>query len=113
MLAMLIGAHLIGDLILQNHWMQAKSKSSFTCTVHVVAYSIPFWTLWSCNVVTWPIVLAILVEHWLQDRYALHLWWMRRFGQSPVTKWPTGPFCVDQAFHIGFMWELVLLIGHW
>lgn len=34
MLAKLFIAHLVGDFLLQNHWMQAKSKSSFVCSVH-------------------------------------------------------------------------------
>ena len=38
----LIIAHLVGDFLLQNDWMQAKSRSSSVCTAHVACYSIPF-----------------------------------------------------------------------
>lgn len=88
-------AHMFGDVILQNHWMQKKSKDSFVCTVHVVVYSWCFWFL-----LPWPLVIAILAEHWLQDRFGLHLAWMRLYRQTTPDKWPVGPLCIDQAWHL-------------
>lgn len=99
MLAELIVAHLVGDFILQNHWMQRKAVSSWVCTVHVACYSIPFWLL---GLSPW-LILAILTEHWLQDRFALHLRWMKLYRQTTPDKWPVGPLCIDQAFHAGFI----------
>jgi hypothetical protein len=100
MIALLITAHLIGDFILQNNWMQAKSRSSWVCTVHVGAYALPFvpLVLWA-GLPVWAL-LAILAQHWLQDRFALHLRWMRFYRQTPPDVWPVGPLCVDQAWHI-------------
>lgn len=109
-LAPLICAHLVGDFILQNHWMQRKSVSSFVCTIHVLCYSIPFIPFAVWHGPKW-VFFAILIEHWLQDRFALHLKWMKFYEQTPSDKWPTGPLCVDQAFHIGFI-GLFVWIAH-
>jgi uncharacterized protein DUF3307 len=94
----LIIAHLIGDFLLQNHWMQRKSESSWVCTVHVAVYALPMMF-----VAPGLLLALILIEHWLQDRFGLHLRWMRFYGQTPPDKWPVGPLCVDQAMHIAFM----------
>lgn len=108
-LALLIGAHLIGDFLLQNHWMQAKSKNSWVCTVHVLCYSLPFWLLVGLGQLPALLCVMILVQHWQQDRFALHLKWMSTYRQTTPDKWPVGPLCMDQAFHVGFMWLLCLV----
>lgn len=103
MIAQLIIAHLIGDFLLQNHWMQAKSKSSFVCSVHVAFYSTFFVIMWASGVLPGWALIAILAQHWLQDRFALHLRWMSIYGQTPPDKWPVGPLCMDQAWHLAFI----------
>jgi len=95
--------HLIGDFLLQNHVMQMKSKSSLICTIHVAAYSIPFCFGVGCGVLNHLQLAAILIEHWLQDRYALHLRWMKFFRQTPPDLWPVGPLCMDQSMHLAFI----------
>lgn len=103
-------AHLVGDFLLQNHWMQAKSRSSWVCSVHVAAYSIPFWLcVLLGGLPVWALV-AILVEHWLQDRFVLHLGWMKAYKQSPPELWPVGPLCIDQSMHLAFI-ALVSMIA--
>lgn len=109
MLAYLIGAHLIGDFLFQNHWMQRKSQSSWVCTCHVFVYGMPFFFLAVTGLLPFIALAFILVEHWLQDRFALHLKWMRLYEHTTVDKWPVGPLCVDQAMHVGFMWLVALL----
>jgi len=109
MFALLLGAHLIGDFLLQNDWMQAKSKSSWVCTAHVASYSNPFIVLLFLGQLDWVPFLLLLAQHWLQDRFALHLKWMAFYGQTPPDRWPVGPLCVDQAFHIGFLWALAIV----
>lgn len=103
MLAILIIAHLVGDFLLQNHWMQRKAQSSFVCTVHVACYAIPFALLALHGTLGWITFSVIVVQHWLQDRFALHVKWMRFYGQTPPEKWPVGPLCVDQSFHLAFI----------
>ena len=105
-LALCFVAHLVGDFLLQNHWMQRKSVSSFVCTVHIAFYSTVFWLILS-----WPLVLAILLEHWLQDRFGLHLRWMKFYGQTPPDKWPVGPLCMDQSLHLAFIAFVVVMGG--
>lgn len=109
MLAQLVCAHLFGDFVLQNNWMQAKSRSSFVCTVHVFLYAVPFlFVLAQGRLPVWCL-LAILIQHWFQDRFSLHLKWMNFHRQTSPDKWPTGPLCVDQAMHISFIWLVWLL----
>jgi len=103
LLSYLIIAHLIGDFLLQNHWMQAKSKNSIVCSVHVAFYSLPFWVLvWRGYLPCWAIG-AILCQHWFQDRFALHLRWMKLYRQSPPEMWTVGPLCIDQSMHLAFV----------
>lgn len=103
MLAQLIIAHLIGDFLLQNHWMQAKSRSSFVCSVHVGCYALPFIALAGFGTLPAWALAVILAQHWTQDRFALHLRWMETYRQTPPDKWPVGPLCMDQAWHLAFI----------
>jgi hypothetical protein len=109
MIELLFAAHVFGDFPLQNHWMQAKSKSSWVCTAHVAAYSTPFVALviWA-DLPLWAFC-AIMIQHWLQDRFALHLVWMRIYKQTMPQLWPVGPLCMDQAWHITFVTIVGLL----
>lgn len=103
MIALLITAHLFGDFPLQNDWMQSKSRNSWVCTAHVAAYSLPFLALAILSAIPWWVFVVIISEHWLQDRFALHLKWTRLYRQTPPDKWPIGPLCMDQAWHISFI----------
>lgn len=110
MLTQLICAHLVGDFLLQNHWMQAKSRSAHVCAIHVLAYSIPFSALvYFAELPAWAWGV-ILIQHFLQDRFALHLKWMRLIEQTTPAQWPTGPLCVDQAMHIAFLWLVSIFL---
>lgn len=104
-LAHLICAHLTGDFLLQNHWMQRKTESSWVCTVHVAFYLIPFLFM---RLGLW-VLLAIAVEHWLQDRFGLARRWMVVYRQTPPELWPVGPLCMDQAMHIWFIWLVSMI----
>ena len=100
MLGYLIAAHLLGDFILQNDWMQKKSKSSFVCSVHVLFYLIPFVAVAVWGGLYWWAFAIIGIEHWLQDRFSLHIKWMKFYRQTTPDKWKEGPLCVDQSFHV-------------
>lgn len=117
LLPQLIVAHLIGDFLFQSHWMASnKAKSSFVCVVHVAFYLVPFFMVWSMNPFQWQnniplwMYAAIAVQHFLQDRFQLHLKWMKFYGQTPPEHWPTGPLCVDQAWHIAFLWLFSMML---
>ena len=101
---LLLAAHLIGDFLLQNDDM-ARNKASSTraCLSHIAAYSTPFLMLSAVTDLPFLAFVAILAQHYAQDRYALHLRWMRFFSQTPPDRWPTGPLAVDQAMHVSFL----------
>lgn len=110
MISVLLICHLIGDFILQNHWMQAKDRDSWVCGVHIAAYSLPFWVVCIFGSLPAWFVVVVLIQHGLQDRFALHRRWMAFFRQTPADKWPVGPLCLDQAWHLGFMGALTALL---
>jgi NADH:ubiquinone oxidoreductase subunit H len=100
---LLLAAHAFGDFPLQNDWMQAKSRSTLVCFIHICAYSLPFQLLYFTGWLPFWAYWAIMVQHFLQDRFALHLKWMRFYKQTPPNKWPVGPLAMDQAWHISFL----------
>lgn len=64
-------AHLVGDYILQSHWMaQEKAKQSLAAGVHAASYTLPFIFL-TQN----PAALAfICLTHFVIDRFRLARW---------------------------------------
>lgn len=78
-------AHLVGDYLLQSHWMATeKTKQSLAAAVHAGTYTIPFLFL------TWsPAALAFICgTHFLIDRFRLarYLVWLKNGRLSqPVT----------------------------
>lgn len=63
-----IVAHLVGDYLLQSHWMaQEKTKQSFAAAVHAMSYTLPFLFLtWSL-----PALAVIVGTHFVIDRFRL------------------------------------------
>lgn len=108
MLSALIIAHLCGDFFLQNEWMQAKSRSSLVCTAHVACYMLPFVALSVFVHLPMWLLAAIAVEHWLQDRFGLHLYWIKLKAGTPAEKWPLGPLANDQAMHLTWIGVVAL-----
>lgn len=63
-----IVAHLVGDYILQSHWMATeKTKQSFAAAAHAVCYTLPF-VLITQSAVALGIICG---THFLIDRYRL------------------------------------------
>lgn len=61
-------AHLVGDYILQSHWMATeKTKRSLAAAVHALTYAFPFMFI-STSV---PALLFIVVTHFIIDRWRL------------------------------------------
>jgi hypothetical protein len=104
LLPVLIVAHLVGDFILQDDSMaRLKSSSHWVCYRHIGFYSLPFAVLLLSGLLPLWAFLAIMAQHYVQDRYALHLRWMKFYGQTPPERWPVGPLCVDQAMHLAWI----------
>lgn len=79
-----IVAHLVGDYLIQSHWMATeKTKRSLAAAIHAVTYTLPFLLL-TIN----PVALAlIVVSHFLIDRYRLARFvvWAKNGMRGPVT----------------------------
>lgn len=98
-----IYAHLIGDWILQNHWMATRKKSlSWVCAVHVLTYLIPF----CFTPLAWWKIGLIGLQHFGQDRTNFIPWLMRAKGSGGFIDPPLGPWSVivtDNIVHILFI----------
>jgi Protein of unknown function (DUF3307) len=77
-------AHLVGDYILQSHWMaQNKTKSNTAAAIHAVSYTLPF-ALISHSLIA---LAAICVTHFAIDRWRLARFvvWLKNGPWLPVT----------------------------
>lgn len=96
-------AHLIGDFILQNDWMaKGKKENSLICLIHIITYLIPFVFT---DIIWWGIVL-IGVEHFIQDRTNIIVWFMRIKGSDKFAEPPMAPWSIiitDNIIHILFI----------
>lgn len=79
-----IVAHLVGDYILQSHWMATeKTKKNLAAAVHAITYTLPF-----LFITLDPIALLIIsVSHFFIDRYRLARFvvWAKNGMSGPVT----------------------------
>lgn len=79
-----IVAHLVGDYILQSHWMATeKTKQSFAAAVHAICYTLPFLLITRA-----PAMLAVICgTHFLIDRFRLARFvvWAKNGARGPIT----------------------------
>lgn len=79
-----IVAHLVGDYIIQSHWMATeKTKRSLAAAIHAVVYSAPFLFI-TQNAAALVIVCG---THFLIDRYRLARFvvWAKNGCRGPIT----------------------------
>jgi hypothetical protein len=79
-----IVAHLVGDYLLQSHWMATeKTRNSVAAAVHAITYTLPF------ALITWsPIALLLVcVTHFAVDRWRLARFvvWAKNGARGPLT----------------------------
>ena len=77
-------AHLIGDYILQSHWMATeKTKNSLAAAIHAVTYTFPFMLITS----SLEALAVILVSHFFIDRLRLAriVVWFKNGPWLPMT----------------------------
>lgn len=103
-------AHLIGDYLLQNDWMaNQKKKKIWPCLVHVIFYMLPFLL---CQMQWWQL-LAIGLQHYLQDRTNFVVWFMKIKGSKHFAEPPCAPwsiFLTDNIIHL--LWiQIVIWLG--
>jgi hypothetical protein len=61
-------AHMVGDYILQSHWMATnKTKSSLAAICHALTYALPFLFLRP----SWLVLVVIVGSHFAIDRWRL------------------------------------------
>lgn len=103
-LAAALIAHLIGDYLLQtDRQAEGKKRSSWICTEHVMAYMLPMLLVGAT-----PLQLGLIAtQHWIQDRTALVVWFMRHTGHKKFMKPPLAPWSIiitDNALHLAWVW---------
>jgi hypothetical protein len=103
-------AHLIGDYLLQSHWMATeKTKQSTAAAVHAVTYAIPFLFI-TLN----PIALALIIApHFLIDRYRLarYVVWLKNGYWRNEGEYIYGNF--DVASATGYRDEVPAWLSVW
>ncbi len=83
-----IVAHLVGDYLLQSHWMATrKGQDNLAAFSHATAYSVPFLLIVPGG---WSSVLALLLigaTHFVIDRWRLARFvvWAKNGARGPVT----------------------------
>lgn len=86
MIAEVLVAHLVGDYILQSHWMAVnKVNRWWPAVVHGVFYTLPFLFVTQA-----PLALAIIcLTHIVIDRYRLgkHLSWLKNLIGPRRVRW--------------------------
>lgn len=79
-----IVAHLVGDYILQSHWMATeKTKQSLAAALHAICYTLPFALITQSAAA----LFIICGTHFLIDRYRLARFvvWAKNGAQGPIT----------------------------
>ncbi|MDX1520327.1 MAG: DUF3307 domain-containing protein [Anaerolineae bacterium] len=103
----LVVAHLIGDWLLQNHWMaNGKHRAFFTTAglTHFTIYTLTIITvLWLEPTTDLTLVsvvrvgLFVFISHWIIDATGLAIYWVRFYRQSDLVMMRV---MVDQVFHV-------------
>jgi cytochrome c oxidase subunit IV len=76
--------HLLGDYILQSHWMATtKTTQRFACFCHVILYGVPFFVIGA----SWSALFVIVSTHFLIDcfRLAKYICYAKNFIAPPNT----------------------------
>lgn len=79
-----IVAHLVGDYLLQSHWMATeKTKRSVAAALHAVTYAIPFLLI-SRNLAALGFIIAshFAIDRWRLARFVV---WLKNGARGPVT----------------------------
>jgi hypothetical protein len=103
---LLLGAHMLGDYVLQTHQMSMRKLTDARVrTQHVLLYTLafvpvvlvvrmPYWRAWA-------FLGLVFVTHWITDS--------RRWASG--AQWPPKPILVDQTIHITTLAVLGVVFG--
>lgn len=104
-------AHLWGDYILQNDVMAIRKKDYWSVSIaHGIFYIIPFLPMVVFgSTELWQLV-AICIQHILQDKLNFIVKFMKFIGCSDFATGPCSPWSiilVDNILHITFIWTIL------
>lgn len=83
-----IVAHLIGDYLIQSHWMAVKKRANWSAAIwHGWAYSLAFVAFCGPSI---PALLIIAISHMIFDHYGVsrYVVFAKNF-LAPRAEWPT------------------------
>lgn len=89
--------HLIGDYVLQSHWMATRKISSHAAALaHVLVYTAPFALLTS----SFPALMFIMGSHFIIDRWRLarYVVWTKNKLLAPPGHCPTWSRCANTGY---------------
>jgi hypothetical protein len=90
----LVLAHLVGDFVLQNHWLVKRKRNLDGLLIHVSLVGLAMLpAVWDRLGRWWPWVLLLLIVHGVSD-------WAKIRIEPRVPVPPIIPFIVDQVVHV-------------
>lgn len=103
-------AHLVGDYILQSHWMATeKTKNNVAAAVHAITYTLPFLLI-TQSVAALGVICG---THFLIDRYRLarYVVWLKN---GPF-RWSDeeGEWCVKHLTATGYQDDVPAWLSVW
>jgi hypothetical protein len=103
--------HLIADYLLQFDFIaENKKKKSLICALHCFIWATlvcVMGDIWNVKVFS-----VLFITHYIQDRWQLISWYMKKIGQINFTKPPFAPWSlivVDNVWHIFTIWIIYKL----
>lgn len=102
--------HFLGDYITQNDWMALNKKNhTFHCLIHTMVYLLPFFLINGLSLIA---VLLIGVQHFIQDRTNLVVWFMNIKGSDKFVKPPCGPWSIIITDNVIHVWWIFLIVKY-
>lgn len=103
-------AHLVGDYLLQSHWMATeKTKRTLAAAIHAVTYTLPFLLLTQA-----PAALAFICgTHFLIDRFRLARWVVSLKNGYLFEGQDTPGHLVMRATATGYRDDMPLFLSVW
>lgn len=100
MIGAVLLAHLVGDYLLQSHWMaQEKVRHWWPALVHGVLYTVPFYAITQ----SWSALAVIAGTHVVIDRYRLakYVVWLKNWlAPVRVRRSVGGPYAARSWFEL-------------
>jgi len=105
-------AHLVGDYILQSHWMATrKGESSIAAALHAACYTLPFLLITQSFAALWIIALThFCIDRWRLARFVVWakngpIYYREQEPASNFNRWHAGP-------PGGFEWQPMTATGY-